>query len=110
MIPNMMNFGMPQLSMPVAGDQLKSVNGIEGAKQFPVSANSRVALFDMNEDIVYIKTVDAGGYPSIRTFRMVEENSAPKEPQYVTMEEFMKFKEELLNGKQSVPESTGTAG
>jgi hypothetical protein len=25
MIPNMMNFGMPQLSMPVAGDQLKSV-------------------------------------------------------------------------------------
>lgn len=74
MIPNMMNFGMPQLSMPATGDQLKSVNGIEGAKQFPVSANSRVALFDMNEDIVYIKTVDAGGYPSIRTFRMVEES------------------------------------
>lgn len=107
MIPNMMNFGMPQLSMPIAGDQLKSVNGIEGAKQFPVSPNSRVALFDMNEDIVYIKTVDAGGYPSIRTFRMVEENSTPKETQYVTMEEFMKFKEELLNGKQSVSETAG---
>jgi hypothetical protein len=106
----MMNYGVPQFGMPASGDRLKTVNGIDGVKQFPMGPNSRDALFDINEDIVYIKTVDACGNPSIRKFRMVEENSTPKEPQYVTMEEFMKFKEELLNGKQSVPESTGTAG
>lgn len=106
MIPNQMNpFGTNPYIMPANGDQLRSVNGLEGAKQFPMSPNSRVALFDLNDDIVYIKATDAGGYPSIRMFRMTEINDTPKaDPQYVTMDEFMKFKEELLNGKQSVSE------
>lgn len=105
MIPNPVSPYNNLQFMPAAGDQLRSVNGVEGAKQFPLVPNSRIALFDVNEDIVYIKTTDAGGYPSIRAFRMTEINDTPKaDPQYVTMDEFMKFKEELLNGKQSVSE------
>lgn len=105
MIPNPVNPYSNLQFIPTAGDQLRSVNGVEGAKQFPLAPNSRIALFDVNEDIVYIKTTDAGGYPSLRAFRMAEINDAPKtDPQYVTMDEFMKFKEELLNGKQSVSE------
>lgn len=104
MIPNPINPFSNFQFMPTAGDQLRSVNGIEGAKQFPVAPNSRIALFDANEDIVYIKTTDAGGYPSVRTFRMTEISDTPKETQYVTLEEFNKFKEELLNAKQSVSE------
>ena len=34
------------------------VNGIEGAKAYQMSANSTVALFDTNEDIMYIKSTD----------------------------------------------------
>ena len=105
MIPNPVNPYNALQFMPTTGDHLRSVNGIEGAKQFPMAPNSRIALFDVNEDIVYIKTTDAGGYPGIRMFRMTEVSEAPDtNPQYVTMEEFRKFKEELLNGKQSVSE------
>lgn len=37
-----------------------------------MSANSTVALFDSNEDIMYIKTTDGAGFPSIRTFNFAE--------------------------------------
>ena len=33
------------------------VNGIDGAKTYQMSANSTVALFDSNEDIMYILRV-----------------------------------------------------
>ena len=97
-------FNMPAISTPVMqGPQLNKVNGINGAKAYPTVANAMYALFDENEDILYVKITDAGNYPTIRTFRMVEETeSAKSEPAYVTVEEFNKFKEELLNGKQLV--------
>lgn len=34
------------------------VNGIDGAKAYQMSANSTVALFDTNEDIMYVKSTD----------------------------------------------------
>ena len=37
------------------------VNGIEGARMYPVQPNTRIALFDANEDVFYIKCADAGG-------------------------------------------------
>lgn len=104
MIPSPINPFNNMQFMPTAGDQLRSVNGIEGAKQFPMAPNSRIALFDANEDIVYIKATDAGGYPSVRSFRMTEITETPKETQYVTLEEFNKFKQEILNAKQFVSE------
>ena len=48
--------------------ELIKVNGIEGAKNYPLSPGSTVALFDAESDIMYIKSMDAGGFPSIRTF------------------------------------------
>lgn len=96
-------FGRGQFGIPVAGDQVIPVNGDEGANQFPMMPNSRVPLFDANEDICYIKSTDAGGHAVVKKYIMTPE---PEEvaPQYVTMEEFLKLKEELLNGKQSVSE------
>ena len=53
------------------------VNGIDGAKTYQMPANSTVALFDSNEDIMYIKTTDGAGFPSIRTFNFVENITQP---------------------------------
>ena len=36
------------------------MNGIEGAKNYPLSPGSTVALFDAESDIMYIKSMDAG--------------------------------------------------
>ena len=85
------------------------VNGIEGAKTYQMSANSTVALFDSNEDIMYIKTTDGAGFPSIRTFSFVEvkeENRPAQQVDYISRKEFEEFKKELMNnGKQSISRS-----
>ena len=85
------------------------VNGLEGAKAYQMSANSTVALFDANNDLMYVKSTDGAGFPTIRTFAFNEvvanNNTVPENVEYVTREEFNKLKEELLNGKQSISRS-----
>lgn len=85
------------------------VNGIDGAKTYQMPANSTVALFDSNEDIMYIKTTDGAGFPSIRTFSFTEvkeQNKPIPQVDYISREEFEEFKKELMNnGKQSISRS-----
>ena len=85
------------------------VNGIDGAKTYQMPANSTVALFDSNEDIMYIKTTDGAGFPSIRTFNFVEITQNEKSSgsqDYISRQEFEEFKKELMNnGKQSISRS-----
>lgn len=83
--------------------QLIRVNGIDSAKAYPTAPNSTVPLFDANEDIMYLKSTDASNFPTIRRFRFVEELETQRDvQQYVTIEEFNHFKEEILNGKQFI--------
>ena len=85
------------------------VNGIDGAKAYQMNANSTVALFDANEDIVYIKNTDGAGFPSIRMFKFEEVNETTKSEEkqdYISRKEFEEFKKELMNnGKQSISRS-----
>lgn len=85
------------------------VNGIDGAKTYQMPANSTVALFDCNEDIMYIKTTDGAGFPSIRTFNFAEITQNEKSSggqDYISRQEFEEFKKELMNnGKQSISRS-----
>ena len=85
------------------------VNGMDGAKTYQMPANSTVALFDSNEDIMYIKTTDGAGFPSIRTFNFVEIKQNEKSSgsqDYISRQEFEEFKKELMNnGKQSISRS-----
>lgn len=114
--PNMMNnlanpMGINmQNNIPVNSSlMLTRVTGLEGAKAYQMPANSTVALFDNNEDLMYIKTTDGAGFPTIRTFSFSEvvanNNPVPDNVDYVTRDEFNKLKEELLNGKQSISRS-----
>ena len=107
---NNYNQFQPQLNQPQVNTQnLIRVNGIDGAKAYQMPANSTVALFDNNEDIMYIKTTDGAGFPAIRTFAFNEvvanTNPIQDNADYVTRDEFNKLKEELLNGKQSISRS-----
>lgn len=85
------------------------VNGIDGAKAYQMPANSTVALFDSNEDIMYVKTTDGAGFPSVRSFKFVEmahETKQVEKADYISREEFEEFKKELMsNGKQSIQRS-----
>ena len=101
----MNNFYPNQMST----QNLIRVNGIDGAKAYQMSANSTVALFDTNEDIMYVKSTDGAGFPSIRTFSFTEIKENTKVSQnsdYISRQEFEDFKKELMNnGKQSISRS-----
>lgn len=98
-------------------DTLIRVHGMNGAKEYRMSANSRAALFDDTDDIVIIKTTDGAGFPSYRRARL---DWLPDEPESdsVTRKEFddlrnsiNELKGLILNGKQSVRKSgKGAAG
>ena len=85
--------------------ELIRVNGIEGAKNYPLSPGSTVALFDAESDIMYIKTMDAGGFPSIRTFSFMEMTSKPTdttETRLSAIEEEIASIKEVLNGTKPI--------
>jgi hypothetical protein len=98
---------LTQPQMPT--QNLIRVNGIDGAKAYQMSANNTVALFDTNEDIMYVKSTDGAGFPSIRTFSFTEIKENTKVSQnsdYISRQEFEDFKKELMNnGKQSISRS-----
>lgn len=111
-------------TQPVNG--LVSVTGIDGAKAFQLPPNSSVPLFDSNEDILYVKTTDGGGFPTIKTYRftLMDESSKPAED-YVSRAEFEELERKInniqigmkprnhhsnkkgaANGEQSIPSTT----
>ncbi len=86
--------------------ELIRVNGLEGAKNYPLSPGSTVALFDADSDTMFIKSMDAGGFPSIRTFTFVETTSKPMdmtETRLTTIENEIATLKEAINGIKSVP-------
>lgn len=75
-------------AQPVNG--LVSVTGIEGARAYQLPPNSQMPLFDGNQDLLYVKSTDAAGYPTIRTFRFepMEIEAKVVEADYVQRSEF----------------------
>lgn len=86
------------------------VQGIEGAKAYPVGAGNSVLLMDSEESIFYIKTTDQSGMPSpLRVFDYTE-RTEPKTSNvdlsgYITRDEFEK-RISQLNKKEKRHEST----
>ena len=114
LMPQQNQYYSPQMNNQQIYPQIQTqnlirVNGIEGAKAYQMSANSIVSLFDANEDIMYIKSTDGAGFPSIRTFSFTEvkeQNKPAQQVDYISREEFEEFKKELMNnGKQSISRS-----
>ncbi len=76
-------------TQPVNG--VISVTGIEGARAYQLPPNSCMPLFDQTNDILYVKTTDAAGYPTVKTFRFepYEQQIEVKPlPDYVSRSEF----------------------
>lgn len=78
------------------------VTGIEGARAYQMGPNSSVPLFDANDDIFFVKSTDGAGFPTIKAFRFapVEATAMPATNDFITREEFEKFKEAVLNVQQ----------
>lgn len=61
------------------GMQLIRVTGMDGAKAYQMPPNSVVPLFDADNDIMYVKSTDGAGFPTIRAFAFQPiENPTPQ--------------------------------
>ena len=78
------------------------VNGIEGAKAYPMLANQNILLMDVENPVFYMKTSNAMGQAAIKTYRFEEvTETTPSNVSYVTKTEFDELKtkfEEFLKG------------
>lgn len=82
--------------------QLIRVSGMEGAKAYQLGPNSAVSLFHETEDVFYIKTTDGAGFPTIHAYKFEPlDEPVQKVEQYVTLEEFQAFKNEILKKEKS---------
>lgn len=62
------------------------VQGEAGAKAYLVAPNSTVQLWDSDAQVIYLKSADASGMPSMKVLDYtIRDNTAPaKEPVYAT--------------------------
>ena len=98
-------------------DLVVPVKGFEGAKSYPLGPSCRAPLFDDKDDILYIKTTDANGFPSIKAYEfkeivLVDENSPTavslNDIRALIREELGMVKEELINAQQPVSTNNST--
>ena len=88
------------------GQRLLTTRGYDGAEKYPMPRDCQAPIFDTDEDYLYIKATDTNGGVSIRRYKL-EEDPIPKfEPEkFVTIDDFKKFKEEILDGIRDIQES-----
>ena len=65
------------------------VQGLEGAKAYPVGAGQAVLLMDSDSNCLYLKSADQTGMPSLRIFDYTERTEAPQKPQNLDVSVFL---------------------
>lgn len=77
------------------------VSGENGAKAFGLPPNSSVILLDETAPIVWLKTTDGAGYPTLTPYTITPYQAAAQ-PDYGTLEARIKRLEDMLNEKPDV--------
>jgi hypothetical protein len=79
-MPMQQNIPTQQMQMPIhptsqkPSNELIWVQGLEGAKGFLVAPNNTVVLWDTENPVIYVKSADASGIPSMRVLDFKERN------------------------------------
>lgn len=96
----MNNFAQPNYMQPQPQQNIIKVHGFEGAQAFNMAPNSNVLLLDESNPIIYIKTTDGAGYPTIKAFAITpyQEKS---QPDFQSLEARITRLEEVLNNESN---------
>lgn len=105
--------GQTQTLLP--GQRLIKVKGYTGAEKYSNSMprDCEAAMFDEDEDFCYIAKTDTNGCAQLLMFQMTEVEAPVFKPdRYVTKEDFNSFKEDILNGFNTLQQAitAGNAG
>ncbi len=101
---------VPQMQVPQVPPQTQPqsngiiwVQGEAGAKSYMVAPNNTVQLWDSENQVIYLKSADASGMPTMKvldyTIRQAENqqsgNSLMQQSDYVTRDEFSAFENKI---------------
>lgn len=88
----------PQASPANTQTALTWVQGEAGAKSYLVAPNSTVTLWDSEAQVIYIKSADATGMPSIRTLDYtIRGEVKDAKPDYATKDELEALRKEIVS-------------
>lgn len=106
-MPNYSDLQYPQPNIQPQGNTAKNgiiwVSGEAGARGYPIAPNTTVQLWDSDENVIYIKSADASGMPSMKILDYtIRDNTVARNPVtdmsgYVTREEFEKRLKEIAD-------------
>lgn len=106
----------PQAQQPQQSNSMIWVQGEAGAKSYLVAPNTTVQLWDSEQNVIYIKSADASGMPSMKIIDYTireSVNTAPNGPlkdkveEYVTKGEMDEFRAEISQKIEDIKESIG---
>ncbi len=93
------------------------VQGEAGAKSYLVAPNTTVDLWDSEAQVIYLKSADASGMPTMKVLDYTireSSNPTPKAPlndkveEYVTKEEMESFRAEIFKKIREIKETRET--
>ena len=93
-----MNVQRPYQQQP--RQEVVKVNGENGARAFPIGANSSALLLDESGVIVWLITTDGAGYKSVAAFDITPHETAPA-PDYSSLESRITRLEEMMKDGNS---------
>lgn len=103
----------PQQPQQPTNNGIIWVQGEAGAKSYLVAPNNTVQLWDSEEQVIYLKSADASGMPSMKVLDYTIRNANPSpvvpaavqaEDKYVTKEELKAFQEAVERRLQTLSE------
>lgn len=71
------------------------VNNIDEVNSIPLPANKTAILMDSTKPLFYVKATNQMGQATIKVYEF-KEVVQPTKPQYVTMQDFEAFKQDLI--------------
>lgn len=93
------NYGyMPSYAQQTAPCQITRVNGRNGADAYRLAPNSSILLLDENDPLVWLKTTDGAGYPTVTPYTITPYQPEPTVDMN-SLENRVKKLEDIINGK-----------
>jgi hypothetical protein len=84
---------IPQQNQPQQNNGIIWVQGEAGAKSYLVAPNSTVTLWDTESEVIYVKSADASGMPSMKVLDYKIRGAS--EPQNIPMQNGFATKDDL---------------
>lgn len=91
----------PIVQQPPVKTEVIRVHGEEGAKAYPLAPNSSIILMDETEPVVWLKTTDGAGYPTVTGYDITPK-AIPAQQMVEEPKEDSNFKQDVLNRLSSI--------